>query len=51
VPAVYSAVILAVAHRQFAALTADQLAAFKAPQAVVYDVKSALPPDWVDERL
>ncbi|WP_448511023.1 nucleotide sugar dehydrogenase [Immundisolibacter sp.] len=51
VPAVYSAVILAVAHRQFTALTADQLAAFKAPQAVVYDVKSALPPDWVDERL
>jgi UDP-N-acetyl-D-galactosamine dehydrogenase len=51
VPAAYSAVILAVAHRQFAALTADQLAAFKAPQAVVYDIKSALPRDWVDERL
>jgi UDP-N-acetyl-D-galactosamine dehydrogenase len=50
-PAAYSAVILAVAHRQFAALTADQLAAFKAPQAVVYDIKSALPRDWVDERL
>ena len=49
--AAYSAVILAVAHRQFAALTADQLAAFKAPQAVVYDIKSALPRDWVDERL
>jgi len=47
----YSAVILAVAHRQFAALTADQLAAFKAPQAVVYDIKSVLPRDWVDERL
>ena len=47
----YSAVILAVAHRQFVALRADQLAAYKAPQAVVYDIKSVLPRDQVDERL
>ena len=47
----YSAVILAVAHREFAALSADQLAAFKAPQAVVYDIKSVLARDQVDERL
>ena len=47
----YSAIVLAVAHRQFAALTAKQLAALKAPQAVVYDIKSVLPRDLVDERL
>ncbi len=47
----YSAIVLAVAHREFAELSANQLAAYKAPQAVVYDIKSALPRDWVDERL
>ena len=50
-PGAYSAIVLAVAHRQFAALSADQLAALKAPQAVLYDIKSILPREWVDERL
>jgi UDP-N-acetyl-D-galactosamine dehydrogenase len=47
----YSAIVLAVAHRQFAALDGARLAALKAPQAVVYDVKCVLPRDQVDERL
>jgi UDP-N-acetyl-D-galactosamine dehydrogenase len=47
----YSAIVLAVAHRQFADLDAGRLGAFKAPQAVVYDIKSVLPRDQVDERL
>ena len=36
---------------EFAALTAEQLLALKTPQAVVYDIKSVLPRDLVDERL
>lgn len=47
----YSAVVLAVAHHQFADLDAERLDALKAPQAVVYDIKSVLPRDQVDERL
>jgi UDP-N-acetyl-D-galactosamine dehydrogenase len=47
----YSAIVLAVGHRQFAALAGAPLEALKAPQAVVYDVKCVLPRDQVDERL
>ncbi|MDD3650683.1 nucleotide sugar dehydrogenase [Immundisolibacter sp.] len=47
----YSAIVLAVAHRQFATLAGATLEALKAPQAVVYDVKGVLPRDQVDERL
>ncbi|ANX04618.1 nucleotide sugar dehydrogenase [Immundisolibacter cernigliae] len=47
----YSAVVLAVAHRQFVDLDAERLGALKAPRAVVYDIKSVLPRDQVDERL
>jgi UDP-N-acetyl-D-galactosamine dehydrogenase len=50
-PGVYGAIVLAVAHRQFAALDGSSLAALKAPQAVVYDIKSVLARDLVDERL
>ncbi len=50
-PGAYSAVVLAVAHHQFVAMSADQLAGYKAPKSVVYDIKSVLPRDWVDERL
>jgi hypothetical protein len=32
-------------------MSADQLAGYKAPKSVVYDIKSVLPRDWVDERL
>ena len=44
----YDAVILAVAHREYEAL---DLAPLKAANAVVYDVKSALPPGTYDQRL
>lgn len=50
-PGAYGAIVLAVAHRQFAALDGPSLAALKAPQAVVYDIKSVLARDLVDERL
>jgi UDP-N-acetyl-D-galactosamine dehydrogenase len=50
-PGAYSAVVLAVAHRHFADRGVAWLDAFKAPQAVVYDIKSVLPRDAVDERL
>jgi UDP-N-acetyl-D-mannosaminuronate dehydrogenase len=44
----YDAVILAVAHREFAAL---DLARFKKEHTVVYDIKGILPKDSVDGRL
>ena len=44
----YDAVILAVAHREYEAL---DLAPLKAANAVVYDVKSALPAGTYDQRL
>ncbi len=47
-PGGYDAVILAVAHRQFVALGADGVHAFGKPDAVVFDVKRALPRDRVD---
>ncbi|RYF95692.1 MAG: nucleotide sugar dehydrogenase [Caulobacteraceae bacterium] len=47
----YSAVVLAVAHRQFLDLGAEGVRAFGMPGAVLYDVKSALPRDKVDGRL
>ncbi|MBR3529681.1 MAG: nucleotide sugar dehydrogenase, partial [Bacteroidales bacterium] len=44
----FDALMLAVAHRQFASYDVRRLA----PQpAVVYDVKGLLPREWVDERL
>ena len=42
----YSAVILAVAHKEFQALDLH-----KSPEQVVYDVKAVLPKDKVDARL
>jgi UDP-N-acetyl-D-galactosamine dehydrogenase len=47
----YDAVVLAVAHRQFAAMTAAEVRALARPGAVVYDVKSVWPRDTVDDRL
>ena len=47
----YDAVILAVAHREFAALTAEQLRSLCKPAAVIYDVKHVLPPEAVDGNL
>ena len=50
-PGAYGAIVLAVAHRQFVALDGPSLSALKAPQAVVYDIKSVLARELVDERL
>ena len=44
----YDAVVLAVAHRQFAGI---DLKALKNPGGVVFDIKSVLPQDAVDGRL
>jgi len=48
---VYDAVIIAVSHREFAALGAAGLRAFGKPGAVLYDVKYVLPRADVDGRL
>ncbi|MGP1609971.1 MAG: nucleotide sugar dehydrogenase, partial [Burkholderiales bacterium] len=47
----YDAIIIAVAHRQFAALGAHRIRAFGKPNSVLYDVKYLLPRDAVDGRL
>lgn len=48
---IYDAVILAVAHRQFAELGAAGIRAFGKPGAVLFDVKQVLPREAVDGRL
>lgn len=47
----YDAVIVAVAHHEFAQLGASGVRAFGKPVSVVYDVKYVLPRDAVDGRL
>ncbi len=47
----YDALILAVAHRQFAALGAEGIRRFGKPGAILYDVKQLLPAAQVDGRL
>ncbi len=47
----YDAVILAVAHREFAALGAEGIRRFGKTGAVLFDVKGVLPRDRVDGRL
>lgn len=47
----YDAVVLAVGHRQFAALGADGVRAYGKPAHVLYDVKSMLPIGAADARL
>ncbi len=47
-PQHYAAVILAVSHKEF---IANDIRAFQAPDAVLYDVKAVLPHAWVDGRL
>jgi UDP-N-acetyl-D-galactosamine dehydrogenase len=44
----YAAVILAVSHKEFLETDVRQ---FMLPEAVLYDVKAALPHTWVDGRL
>ncbi len=47
----YDAVIIAVAHTQFAELGADGLRAFCKPESVLYDIKYVLPAEATDDRL
>ena len=47
----YDAVVLAVAHREFAALGAEGIGQFTKPEFVIYDVKHVLPKKAVDGRL
>ncbi len=47
----YDAVVLAVAHREFRAMSAEHLRRFGKPNAVLYDVKSILPLGSADGRL
>jgi UDP-N-acetyl-D-galactosamine dehydrogenase len=47
----YDAIVLCVAHREFMAHGAVALRAYGKPGAVLFDVKSMLPRDGVDERL
>jgi UDP-N-acetyl-D-galactosamine dehydrogenase len=50
-PGSYDAIVVAVAHREFAALGARGLRALGKPGAVLYDVKYVLPKADVDGRL
>ncbi|TKR33406.1 nucleotide sugar dehydrogenase [Luteimonas gilva] len=47
----YDAVVLGVAHRQFAQMTAEEIRSLGKAGAAVYDVKSVWPRDAVDDRL
>ena len=47
----YDAIILAVSHRQFAAMGITTIRSFGKPGAVVYDVKHLFPKEQVDGRL
>ncbi len=50
-PAVFDAVIVCVAHRQFAAMGIDAIRALGKPTHVLFDVKGLFPRDMVDGRI
>ncbi|MBW3567982.1 MAG: nucleotide sugar dehydrogenase [Proteobacteria bacterium] len=50
-PGVYDAIILAVAHREFVAMSRDDMLGLCKPRHVIYDVRGVLPRDIVTERL
>lgn len=47
----YDAIVLAVPHRQFQAMSANKIKSFGNRTCVIYDVKSILPKEMVDHRL
>jgi len=51
VPGGYNAVVLAVAHREFASQDADSIRRYGKPESILYDVKQVLPANQVDGRL
>ncbi len=50
-PGQYECIVLAVAHRQFIDMSRDAMRALGKPGHVVYDIKSVLPREQVDQRL
>jgi UDP-N-acetyl-D-galactosamine dehydrogenase len=50
-PGRYDAIVLAVAHREFAEMGADGIRKLGKPGAVLFDVKQLLPRDAADDRL
>ena len=50
-PQRYDAIVMAVAHRQFQAMSVASVRALGKPECVLYDVKHILPADQVDGRL
>jgi UDP-N-acetyl-D-galactosamine dehydrogenase len=48
---VYDAVVLAVAHNEFRAMSETDIRAFCADPCVIYDIKNVLPRELVDARL
>ena len=50
-PGHYDAIVLAVGHRQFAAMGVEAIRALGKPDCVLFDVKQILPRDAVDDRL
>lgn len=47
----YDAIVLAVSHREFIEMGAETIRAFGKPEAILFDVKQALPRVSVDDRL
>lgn len=47
----YDAIVLAVSHHQFIDMGAEKIRALGKPEAILFDVKQALPRDSVDDRL
>ena len=47
----YDAILIAVGHRQFAALGAGGIRRFGKPSSLVYDIKYVLPQGAADDRL
>jgi UDP-N-acetyl-D-galactosamine dehydrogenase len=50
-PGTYDAIVVAVGHREFAALGADGIRGFGKPTSLVYDIKYVLPQGAADDRL
>ena len=47
----YDVLVMAVAHREFVAMSPDEFRKLGKPVHVIYDIKSVLPTDLIDQRL
>lgn len=51
-PDTYDAIVVTVAHSQFAEMSQEKLRSFlKEERSIIFDVKSLYPPSWVDDSL